>query len=136
MCEEWAGSFKAFSKDVGERPTPAHSLDRIDNNKGYYKGNVRWATSEEQSNNRNNNLRINGESAADISERTGVSIAAIYRRKFKGLPEDRVCAQGDLRLRPLRHGTISGYARGCKCSLCKAANAKKRRDYLNRKKTK
>jgi len=41
-------SFEQFYKEVGSRPSTRHSLDRIDNDKGYELGNVRWATREEQ----------------------------------------------------------------------------------------
>jgi len=48
VCKEWRESFVAFFKDVGCRPSAKHSLDRIDNEKGYKPGNVRWATASEQ----------------------------------------------------------------------------------------
>lgn len=41
-------SFEQFFAEVGFKPSPKHSLDRIDNDKGYEPGNVRWATQEEQ----------------------------------------------------------------------------------------
>lgn len=48
MCDEWMGSFEAFLKHIGPRPTGRHSVDRIDVNGNYEPGNVRWATSQEQ----------------------------------------------------------------------------------------
>jgi hypothetical protein len=57
MAQEWVESFFAFYKAVGPRPTPKHQIDRIDNDKGYEPGNVRWATNKENNNNRGN-LRL------------------------------------------------------------------------------
>lgn len=48
VCQEWAASFMAFYMHVGPRPSPLHSIDRIDVDKGYEPGNVRWATQQEQ----------------------------------------------------------------------------------------
>jgi hypothetical protein len=48
VCAEWTLSFSAFYAHIGPRPTPAHSVDRIDGKKGYEPGNVRWATKQEQ----------------------------------------------------------------------------------------
>ena len=48
VAKEWRRSFKRFFAHVGPRPSPQHSLDRIDNNGHYAPGNVRWATPVEQ----------------------------------------------------------------------------------------
>lgn len=48
ICESWRYSFSRFVNDVGEKPGPEYSLDRIDNNGNYEPGNVRWATMSEQ----------------------------------------------------------------------------------------
>ena len=58
VCPEWLDSFDIFFSHVGEPPSADHSLDRIDNEKGYQPGNVRWATWLEQGNNKSNNVRI------------------------------------------------------------------------------
>ena len=48
MCERWRHSFPNFLADVGRRPDPSLTLDRIDNDGDYEPGNVRWATKKEQ----------------------------------------------------------------------------------------
>lgn len=58
VCNRWRNSFNDFFDDMGNRPSKAHSLDRINNDLGYYKENCRWATQAEQGRNRRNNLWI------------------------------------------------------------------------------
>lgn len=64
ICDRWM-VFENFLEDMGERPE-AKTLDRIDNNKGYFKENCRWATSFEQQCNRPDNLMVmfNGQEKA------------------------------------------------------------------------
>jgi len=52
VCDEWRNSFPAFLAHVGRKPSPQHSIDRIENDRGYEPGNVRWATAKEQTANR------------------------------------------------------------------------------------
>jgi hypothetical protein len=61
VCEQWQSTktgFLNFLAHIGKKPSPAHSLDRIDNDKGYGPGNVRWATISEQNGNQTIRLRI------------------------------------------------------------------------------
>lgn len=51
-------SFAEFILNVGPRPSPAHSIDRIDNDGHYEVGNVRWATKAEQQCNQRRQKKI------------------------------------------------------------------------------
>lgn len=57
VCERWH-IFENFLADMGERPSPNHSIDRIDVNGNYEPSNCRWATRIEQQNNKRNNLVV------------------------------------------------------------------------------
>lgn len=57
VCERWH-SFENFISDMGPRPSPKHSIDRINNDGNYEPENCRWATVEEQSNNKRTTVRI------------------------------------------------------------------------------
>lgn len=57
ITKDWL-IFENFYRDMGDPPTPYHSIDRIDNNKGYSKENCRWATQRRQSLNKSNNKKL------------------------------------------------------------------------------
>lgn len=87
VCERWS-SYENFLADMGRRPSPAHSLDRINNGLGYTPDNCRWASRSVQSRNRRTNVLIehNGESLclAEWGERLGLTGEAIRRRLRDG----------------------------------------------------
>jgi len=84
ICKSWRNSFEAFLKDMGKAPSPEHSIDRINNDDGYYPGNCRWATMKEQSNNRRTNWYITFEeetlTLAQWAERVGLTSEALRYR--------------------------------------------------------
>lgn len=93
VCEPWR-EFASFIADVGDPPSSAHTLDRIDNSLGYEPGNVRWATQKEQQRNRTNNrsFTANGETmcAQEWAERLGVNASTLVRRHHLGWDDERV----------------------------------------------
>jgi hypothetical protein len=84
ICDRWCDSFEAFLADVGPRPSPAHSIDRKDNNGNYEPGNVRWATTEEQARNKRTNVWIEFDGSrrlvVDWAERLGISASTLHSR--------------------------------------------------------
>ncbi len=98
MDLRWKKDFMEFFLDMGLRPSPQHSLDRIDNNKGYCPGNVRWATKEEQSSNRPGfcvYFTLNGKTQTLIawSRELGINRSTIDDRRKRGLPVEAILSR-------------------------------------------
>lgn len=87
MCAAWVNDFRAFLHDMGERPL-GHSLDRINNAKGYEPGNCRWATSRQQSQNRSVTCYLEHDghrrSMSEWSRLTGLHPSSIRGRLAAG----------------------------------------------------
>jgi hypothetical protein len=93
----WLGArgFANFLADMGPRPSSAHSLDRVGNGLSYGPGRCRWATREEQQNNRRNTKWITafGETLTQSqwARRTGLKPQVIGYRLARGAtPEEAV----------------------------------------------
>lgn len=88
VCKRWL-QFENFLSDMGEAPEGC-SIDRINNNKGYYPKNCRWATAEVQARNtrRNRWIVYKGERMclADAAVRFGVKREALALRLNAGWP--------------------------------------------------
>lgn len=75
--------FKVFYAELGPRPTPKHSLDRIKNDLPYGPGNCRWATATEQAQNTSRNIKVELDKAelclAQACVQTGKDFMKVYR---------------------------------------------------------
>lgn len=94
MSKQWRHSFETFLKDMGKKPSPKHSIERKDNNKGYSKTNCKWATKKEQARNRRSNhiLHINGKKKCIIEwcEYFGLSWHTFKTRRRNRVPMDQI----------------------------------------------
>jgi hypothetical protein len=86
VCERWLGKngFVHFLEDMGERQNKKYTLERINNNLGYYKENCKWATKLQQARNMKSNriFTINGEEKclSQLAEEHGIKIGTLSSR--------------------------------------------------------
>lgn len=87
-AKEW-GEFIQFYADMGPRPSNKHFIDRIDVNGNYCKENCRWASAEDQANNKTNSVKIeiNGVSKGitQWARDLGIKRHGYYKNKDKFL---------------------------------------------------
>lgn len=111
VCERWS-DFANFLSDMGERPFPGATLDRIDNDGGYSPGNCRWTTMKVQgrNNRRNKTVPYKGRqiTIAEAAEIAGTDPSTMWRRVEAQWPEDRMFSAPALSGRRLKIKTCSG----------------------------
>lgn len=111
-CDRWE-SFENFLADMGPRPE-GRSLDRIDSNKGYSPDNCRWATPEQQTNNR---------AASTLKDRTGQRFSSLVFLSFSHSDGKRTywrtqCDCGTIKIFDASD-VARGHTKSCGCSQFK-----------------
>lgn len=98
ICSGWRNDFESFFADMGQKPSPKHSVDRM-NNDGHYScghcdecvengwtANCRWATQREQCNNTSANtiLEFQGKTmtVTQWAEEIGLQPSTLWARIF------------------------------------------------------
>lgn len=96
VCDRWLWSYQNFLEDMGRAPTKDHTIERLNNEKGYKKSNCVWATRLQQANNRRSSKFIEHRgrrmTMADWARHCGVSRKVIWKRLAMGWDYDRVFA--------------------------------------------
>lgn len=83
------GGYELFLAHIGRKPTPQHSIDRIDNERGYEPGNVRWATVGEQNRNRRSTIKITLDGRTQCLKDWCRELGVSYRRASKLLAQGK-----------------------------------------------
>lgn len=91
VCRRWK-KYANFLADMGRRPSPAHSLDRVDNDGGYKPSNCRWAARDVQGDNRRK--FVSDETRRKVSRAlTGRKVSAETRRKIAAAHKGRLLSK-------------------------------------------
>lgn len=93
ICSRWDDP-AVFLQDMGSRPSPAHSIDRIDSDGDYEPSNCRWATAKDQANNRRNGILIDGMTIQEIADALGMTYSGIYGRVASGWSPQEIASKG------------------------------------------
>lgn len=75
--------FANYLKELGKKPKGRITVGRINNNKGYIKGNIHWETYKEQANNTRKTLILKGIKLNEYIKKYGTTKAAIYSRRYR-----------------------------------------------------
>ena len=106
VCDQWRNSYQSFLDDIGERPSPDHSPDRIDNDGHYSPGNVRWASRSLQAINRKPRSTSGIAGVSMVNGRWQVSLRHNGKRVYYGYFADffeACCVRKSAENATLRH---------------------------------
>lgn len=88
VCDRWRADFMAFFLSMGQRPSPDHSLDRVDVDRDYGPDNCRWATQTEQQRNRRDAIKLTIDGVTkhlfDWAAERGLAPKTVYQRIWRG----------------------------------------------------
>lgn len=130
VCQRWRDPV-SFAQDMGEKPK-GFSIERIDNDKGYYPENCRWASPLEQGRNKSNNRRLDtaeGEKTiGQIWQDAGMRESTFYNRLAQGMTADEALSK------PVRGRIPHVYLNGEKMMFKEAVKLTGISKYILRKK--
>jgi hypothetical protein len=95
VCKRWE-RFENFLADMGQRPGPGYSIDRVDGNGNYEPGNCRWATALDQNRNRRDTVFVYfgvPRILAELCDDLGLSRSLVYGRLNLGWPIDEALSR-------------------------------------------
>lgn len=96
VCDRWQ-DYANFIADMGPRPTAKHTLERVDNNRGYSPDNCEWATRKQQMRNvsYNRNITFNGRTQclSAWAEDTGLNVVLLWKRLNRGWSIERTLTE-------------------------------------------
>lgn len=93
--------FTNFLEDIGPAPSKKHSVERVDNNKGYWKSNVKWATRKEQASNKRSTIRVNWLGYETCLKEACTTLCWNYKTVHRWLKEGKSLSYIDKRAKEL-----------------------------------
>jgi hypothetical protein len=110
VCDRWRSSFDSFASDMGAKPSPLHTLDRINNDGNYEPSNCRWADKKTQNSNTRNTLVVTWDGKTQTMSQwardLGISNGTLWNRLQNMTVEDAMTQSID-ELSRVRKWTLS-----------------------------